>query len=156
KEIYTEDLIADKVISLRDLRSPSEQALGALQQLAQLARSEHNRGDPRARKRPLPEEIDDEHWRGEARSELFKSKRAGALATLLAAKQVLARTFRREPTEEGLSRLLQASEGRRVVAQILRRAKAESVGIAIADITVCGAIPPYSHLLGGKLVAMLL
>ena len=29
------------------------------------------------------------------------------------------------------------------------------VGISIADLTVCGAIPPYNEILGGKLIAML-
>ena len=29
------------------------------------------------------------------------------------------------------------------------------MGIAMADITVCGAVPPYNPILGGKLVAML-
>ncbi|MGZ5889512.1 MAG: Druantia anti-phage system protein DruA [Hyphomicrobium sp.] len=28
-------------------------------------------------------------------------------------------------------------------------------GIAVADITVCGAVQPYNAILGGKLVAML-
>jgi len=27
---------------------------------------------------------------------------------------------------------------------------------AIADLTICGAIPPYNEVLGGKLVAMLM
>ena len=39
---------------------------------------------------------------------------------------------------------------------VIRRAKAETVGTEIADITVCGAIAPYTHLLGGKLIAGLL
>ena len=34
-------------------------------------------------------------------------------------------------------------------------AKADRVGTAVADLTVCGALPPYNELLGGKLVAML-
>jgi hypothetical protein len=29
------------------------------------------------------------------------------------------------------------------------------MGVAVADITVCGAVPPYNPILGGKLVAML-
>jgi Domain of unknown function (DUF4338) len=41
------------------------------------------------------------------------------------------------------------------VQSLIRRVKAERVGVAIADITICGAAAPYSHLLGGKLVAML-
>lgn len=36
------------------------------------------------------------------------------------------------------------------------KAKADRVGTAIADLSVCGAVPPYSEILGGKLVAMLM
>src|SRR5439155_16177763 len=42
----------------------------------------------------------------------------------------------------------------RVVGRMVRRAKAERVGIAMADISVCGAVPPYNAILGGKLVSM--
>jgi hypothetical protein len=38
---------------------------------------------------------------------------------------------------------------------VLKKAKADRIGIAVADITVCGAVQPYNAILGGKLVAML-
>src|SRR5262249_44826718 len=50
---------------------------------------------------------------------------------------------------------LNSSGARQAIQALVRRAKAERVGVAMADISVCGAIPPYSVLLGGKLVAML-
>ncbi len=157
-EIYTDDLVAEKVMTQRDLHEPSAHVVATLQSMARSARSDHNRGDPRERKRSIVGTVDhpENHWLREARSELFRSKRAAALAIVLAAKATLAHTFRGAPSEEGLKRLLHYPDGKRVIAQLVRRAKAESVGIAIADIMVCGAIPPYSHLLGGKLVAMLL
>jgi hypothetical protein len=34
--------------------------------------------------------------------------------------------------------------------------KAERIGIAMMDISICGAIAPYNSLLGGKLVSLLL
>src|SRR5690606_13332196 len=42
-----------------------------------------------------------------------------------------------------------------IVKNILRKAKADRVGIAMADITVCGSVAPYNLILGGKLVSML-
>ena len=45
---------------------------------------------------------------------------------------------------------------RDALARILRKAKADRVGTAIADLTICGAIPPYNEVLGGKLLAMLM
>ncbi len=56
----------------------------------------------------------------------------------------------------GLRRLVADRAGRDAVTRVVRRAKAERVGTAIADLTVCGAVPPYNELLGGKLVAMLM
>ena len=38
----------------------------------------------------------------------------------------------------------------------LMSAKSDRVGTNVLEITTCGAIPPYTHLLGGKLVALLL
>ncbi|MBI4664260.1 MAG: DUF4338 domain-containing protein [Verrucomicrobia bacterium] len=38
----------------------------------------------------------------------------------------------------------------------LTAAKSNRVGTNILEITTCGAVPPYNHLLGGKLVALLL
>lgn len=157
RDVYVEDLLADKVMTQRDLHTVSPTAIEALYALARSARQDHKHGDPRERKRTAPRLTDDEPWLREARSELYRSKRATALALLLTAKATLANAFRGgAPSIEGLKRLIHSSDGRRVVAQLVRRAKAEAVGISIADIMICGAIPPYSHLLGGKLVAMLL
>jgi hypothetical protein len=50
---------------------------------------------------------------------------------------------------------LQSPEKRQAIQSLIRRAKSGRVGTAIADIAVCGAVPPYSPLVGGKLVAML-
>jgi len=54
-----------------------------------------------------------------------------------------------------LHQALDDVDGRKAIADIVRRAKAEAVGTEIADLTVCGAIAPYNALLGGKLVSML-
>jgi hypothetical protein len=51
---------------------------------------------------------------------------------------------------------LKVPENRQAIQALVRRAKSDRVGIAMADISVCGALPPYSSVLGGKLVAMLL
>jgi hypothetical protein len=45
---------------------------------------------------------------------------------------------------------------RSVIGQLIRFVKGERVGINMMDITVCGAVAPYNHLLGGKLICMLL
>lgn len=98
---------------------------------------------------------DPEMWQQRARSDLFRSKRCLSLAELLRARAALNDFFYPTPSSGGLKRALSSAEGRRAIASILRRAKAESVGTEIADLTVCGAVAPYNVLLGGKLVSML-
>lgn len=61
-----------------------------------------------------------------------------------------------DPSADNLRSALQSVEGRKAIARILRRVKASHVGIDMLDITVCGAVAPYNHLLGGKLVSLLL
>lgn len=97
----------------------------------------------------------DEGWELRARSDLFRSKRCALLAELLRCRQALAPSLQ-PPTAASLASTLTRPEARRAVRWISRRAKSETVGTEIADITVCGAIAPYSHLLGGKLVSSLL
>lgn len=95
------------------------------------------------------------HWRERARSHLYRSKRAHSLANMLRSRIVLQKYLSTSPTVDDIRRLLDNTDGRRVVKNVLRKAKADRVGIAIADITVCGSIAPYNLILGGKLVSML-
>jgi len=87
---------------------------------------------------------------------LFRSKRALELAQMLRVRMTLARIFGKKPTKAGLVKLAESREGRDAIARVLRKAKADRVGNAMADLTVCGAVPPYNEILGGKLVALLM
>jgi hypothetical protein len=55
-----------------------------------------------------------------------------------------------------LPTILSSSAARTALGQLVRLVKAQHVGIDMMDITVCGAVAPYNHLLGGKLVCLLL
>src|SRR6266511_255914 len=98
---------------------------------------------------------DPDVWRSRAESDLFRSKRCLALADLLRARAALDQFLYPKPSRDGLGQALDDAKGKRAIAMVLRRAKAESVGTEIADLTVCGAVAPYNALLGGKLVSML-
>ena len=50
---------------------------------------------------------------------------------------------------------METGAGRRTAARIVRKAKADRVGVAMADVTVCGGVQPYNAILAGKLVSML-
>lgn len=155
-EIYVADLLEDKVLSARDLSRPSDAVIARLLAEGTEQRRLHHRF-VRARdlKRTRDDLSGDAYWVLKARTHLFRSKRALALATHLRARRVLMKAFGREPTAEKLSALAATAVGSDTIRGVLKKAKADRVGIAVADITVCGAVQPYNAVLGGKLVAML-
>jgi hypothetical protein len=159
-ELYIDDLVSDRIVSQKSLRSPDAEALKKLLKESVRQRTLHHR---HAKLRDLkgariPEKSTDgeaDHWKARAKSHLFRSKRALALAELLEARAVMLRHFGKQPDKHQLVALLDDRDGPHIVKRILRKAKAERVGIAMADISVCGAVPPYNPILGGKLVSML-
>jgi hypothetical protein len=57
---------------------------------------------------------------------------------------------------KALQTLLKTDEGRKALRIGLHSNKKTKIGSSMMDIIVCGAIPPYAEMLGGKLVAMLM
>lgn len=156
-EIYIDDLLEDGVFSTRDLVNPSNVALERLMAESAKHRRLHHRYT-RSRDLRRKHNVDsssDVYWVSQARTHLFRSKRALALATYLRARAVLNAAFAGKPTAEKLANLAATGQGSDTIRQVLKKAKADRVGIAVADITVCGAVQPYNAVLGGKLVAML-
>ena len=99
-----------------------------------------------------PKEDASKRWERRARSHLFRSKRAVTLAGMLRARMVFAALLGNDPSVEDIRHvsLRDPDRARCRFGSVLRRAKATRVGIALADITVCGAVPPYNSILGGK------
>jgi hypothetical protein len=157
-EIYKVDLFEDQILAVRDLKKPSSALIRRLEEYGRQKRLEHHRymDSGAYKKTEAPADLAEEHWEAQARTSLFQSKRALDLAQLLGVRMVLGRHFKEAPSKNSLIQLLSDREGREAVAKIVRKAKADRVGNAIADLTVCGALPPYNEILGGKLVAMLM
>lgn len=151
-DIWVGDFIAEKVLTKRDLRQPSDEAVTRLRALAKTERRRHERF-PRARHHKS--EMADIEWRERARTPLFRSKRALALAELLAARQTFQAVGFSKPTRPILREALKSRTTDAAIRLILRRVKASYVGVRMMDITVCGAVAPYNELLGGKLVGLL-
>jgi hypothetical protein len=155
-EIYVADLIEDGIISTRDLKTPSVAVIERLLKESAEARKKHHRfarsRDHKQKRSSLP---GDEYWIAKARTHLFRSKRALALSTYLRARAVIDEAFGGKPTAEKLGALAKTGYGSDAIRRVLKKAKADRVGIAVADISVCGAVQPYNALLGGKLTAMM-
>jgi hypothetical protein len=147
-EVFVDDFLEEAIISRQELRLPRPETIESLEREATAHRKLHLKFVSSAEhKRERPFEVDDsESWRRAARSHLFRSKRAELLARLLRARRALAKAKRL--TAAALADLVSTGEGRRTVRAIIKRAKAETVGTAMADITVCGAVAPYNALLG--------
>lgn len=156
-EIYIGDFRARGTLTTARLNNPTPELVAALKELAVRHRTLHHKfvraSDHKQSKRVS--RTQKAVWLTRAKSHLFTSKRAESLSALLSARRALNKHLGSRNTSTGLMKLLASHDGIKAIRVILRKAKADRVGIAMADITVCGAVAPYNHLLGGKLVSML-
>ncbi len=96
--------------------------------------------------------IDD--FESEAKETLFKKKRAEELARLLEA-TIIFNKHKQEDALQWLKELMSSEEGRKAINTALVANRKTKIGSNMMEIIVCGAIPPYNELLGGKLVSIL-
>lgn len=94
------------------------------------------------------------NWEEEAQSNLFKRKRAAELAKLLETKRIF-NAVTGETNCEKLNQLLLSEAGRKAINTALIANRKRKIGSNMMDIIVCGSIPPYNELLGGKLISIL-
>lgn len=154
-EIYVDDLLEDGLYWPSLWEDPSVEAIARLLKESDVRRRDHHRFVRRSEFKSAVDPSDVAAWQRRAESNLFRSKRCLALAEVLRTKAALSPFLLPKPSRAGLAAAVADADGRRAIAQVLRRAKAEAVGTEMADLTVCGAVAPYNAILGGKLVAML-
>ncbi len=152
-EIYLKDFFKSKIISLSDIKNPSREKIKELRESALVFRDRHI-NNPEASKFTVGN--GEMTWAQRAETNLFKSKRAMLLAELLGIKLVLTKHKYKNGTKAELKNCLTKADFRNAIQALARKAKSIHVGINMMDIIVCGSIAPYSHLLGGKLVCMML
>lgn len=155
--VYTKDLRSEGWLSASDIRRPTEAVIQKLRCETERAIQQHRRF-PRAayHKSQQAEPNGAVDWEAMARTSLFRSKRCKTMATLLKIRMILQETGPTSPRGSKLKNALASAQVRSVIGQLVRQVKAQHVGVDMMDIIVCGAIAPYSHLLGGKLVCMML
>ncbi|MBE5917902.1 MAG: DUF4338 domain-containing protein [Pseudobutyrivibrio ruminis] len=96
----------------------------------------------------------DPNWVEETLKPLFKKKRAIELSKLLKAKKTLMNVPAGSNSFK-LRYLLGKEDGRQAITTALIANRKCKIGSNMMDIIVCGSIPPYNELLGGKLVSIL-
>ena len=100
-----------------------------------------------------PNEFDT--WEERSEAALFRKKRARNLQDLLEDRTYFVENKGMDD-REFIEVALEDKQGRSALKTALREMKKRRVGAGMMNIMVCGAIPPYNHLVGGKLVAMAL
>jgi hypothetical protein len=152
-EIYLKDFFKDKIISLSDIAKPREEKIKELRALSLSYKKKHINKPESSKFNSLNGEMS---WPQRAETYLFKSKRAMLLSEILKIKFLLNKYDFKKGTKKELQKCLVSYEFREAIRRLARKAKSIHVGINMMDIIVCGSVAPYNHLLGGKLVCMML
>lgn len=86
---------------------------------------------------------------------LFKHKRAEQLSKILAALAALRQAVSRADFETNWEEISREDAVGTAIRTALSIQKSKHIGTSMLELNVCGAIPPYHEILGGKLVALL-
>lgn len=93
-------------------------------------------------------------YEAEAKTVLFKKKRVIELARLLET-MVIFNKYSSNNSVQWLQSMLRFEDGRKALNVALLANRKTKIGSNMMEIIVCGAIPPYNNLLGGKLVSII-
>jgi len=157
KAIFRQDFLEKDLLPAKLPKHVPQQVIARLQKLAAKKREDHySRSEAGLNKAGGDASgVTAADWQRYARSSLFTSKRAREIAALLETRNTLQAAWDGVSKAKRLEVLLESATGRAAFVKVVRLARSMTVGTEIADLTVCGAVPPYNALLGGKLVAML-
>lgn len=150
------DFLKEGQLRRSELERPTADVVARLVSLSIEERRTHRLYPARGQHKKASSTHGDVDWQQQAETHLFRSKRAAALAELLDARYRLQAAGFTRPTAAQLRQALAVPAALRAIHTVLRRTKAAHVGVDMMDITVCGAVAPYSRLLGGKLVSLLM
>jgi len=91
----------------------------------------------------------------DAEKALYRRKRAEQLARLLSAKKEISDVVSAADFSERWDAFCKSETGNSAIRSALVAQKTKHIGSSLMELNVCGAIPPYNEILGGKLVALL-
>lgn len=86
---------------------------------------------------------------------LYRRKRAEQLARLLMAKRYLLEIYDSDHFNDIWVDFCKSENGNSAIRSALVAQKTQHIGSSLMELNVCGAVPPYNEILGGKLVALL-
>lgn len=91
----------------------------------------------------------------ETEEALYQRKRADQLARLLMAKKSISEVINSKDFSSIWVDFCKSETGYSAIRSALVAQKTQHIGSSLMELNVCGAIPPYNEILGGKLVALL-
>jgi hypothetical protein len=150
------DFISQGILTVSDIVHPTDTICEALLRVAEIAAAKHEQSPHSASTKTSHDKSLPEYWKNLARTHLYRSKRAKLLADFLKIRLTFQRHGMKRGNRSPLFLALKDADFCQAVRRLVLRRKSERVGIDMMDITVCGAVAPYNHLLGGKLVCMLM
>ncbi len=160
---YLEDGILgidyDDLCMAKEIEEPTDSVVKKLQYLA-LAAEEERQELLKAYQGGTVEQIAEEKSElgsisKEIEQALYKRKRSDQLGKLLGAKKALRDMLMSEKFDELWMPFCDSDNGKSVIRTALIAQKTKHIGSSMMELNVCGAIPPYNEILGGKLVALL-
>ncbi len=154
---------SDDLLSTADLQLPNEgtifklenAAVGAAHRRDLQLRGSFDRKES-TRDLEVREATENTDWRRASEENLYVRKRAETLAALLQARIAFNETKLASDPMRGFRQLVASKDGWRALDVTLAEFRKTGLASQVVDVSVCGAVHPYSDLLGGKLVALLL
>ena len=134
----------------------------AIKKLKQVYEDEYKRrkSDLKNEKKKPPKisGFEPEDWMKESEEAVFKKKRAIKLSRFLEIRKAFNEVNIKKDPARGYATLIHPSnkKGNELISAALREIKTKALAENIMDLGVCGAIAPYSELIGGKLIAALM
>lgn len=146
------ELCEEKVVkqpTAKDIQFLLDEAANAEQNRQQILRSDLNVDNEEIEKSDLGSISVD------AEKALYRRKRAEQLARLLIAKKEITDIVNSEDFDDEWISFCKSETGNSSIRSALVAQKTKHIGSSLMELNVCGAIPPYNEILGGKLVALL-
>ncbi|HHX6518075.1 TPA: Druantia anti-phage system protein DruA [Pseudomonas aeruginosa] len=148
-QLFLEDLPVDPRIDL-SVDDETLSRLAVIQEDSQKEREESLKSDEPSVASNKAKDLAPEKLLELTQVPLYRSKRARAVREILRAYRVVA------SWTGTIGEFVKTSEGEWAVGVVIKQLKKRYSATSMMEITVCGAVPPYNHLLGGKLVCLMM
>ena len=148
------EMPAETLVFRLEQRSAGAQASREAQLRAQYDRQMQQTGRARSQSDPTRQSVENVDWRAASEDFLYVHKRAKVLAKLADAKRTLQGLNWNLTGHQLIEALKKTRDGKRTLNTALQEIRKAGLASQITDLSVCGAVPPYNILLGGKLVAL--